>query len=91
MLLFISASMFVEHLNRQTGRLAPRTSTPGRTGRYVILFMALFSLYTGLIYNEAFSIPLKIFGGTRWGCPSNPSLPLIDIRINEVRPGAAAC
>mmetsp|Transcript_11003 Transcript_11003/g.32964 ORF Transcript_11003/g.32964 Transcript_11003/m.32964 type:complete len:841 (-) Transcript_11003:131-2653(-) len=52
-------------------------------GRYVILFMAIFSLYTGLIYNEAFSIPLSVFGGTRYACPSDPSLPLIDVRTNE--------
>lgn len=45
--------------------------------------MAVFSLYTGLIYNEAFSIPLSIFGGTRYSCPSDPKVSLIDIRTNE--------
>jgi V-type H+-transporting ATPase subunit a len=52
-------------------------------GRYVILAMAIFSLFTGLIYNEAFSIPLSIFGSTSWKCPSDPSISLIDIRTNE--------
>ena len=45
--------------------------------------MAIFSVFTGLIYNEAFSIPLSIFGSTMYSCPSDPSISLIDIRTNE--------
>lgn len=34
-------------------------------GRYCIVLMASFSIFTGLIYNEFFSMPMTLFGGTR--------------------------
>lgn len=30
--------------------------------------MGIYSVYTGLIYNEFFSIPMQIFGGTHFRC-----------------------
>ncbi|GLT30626.1 hypothetical protein SLA2020_054180 [Shorea laevis] len=37
-------------------------------GRYVILLMAVFSIFTGLIYNEFFSVPFELFGPTAYAC-----------------------
>ncbi|EXB63575.1 Vacuolar proton translocating ATPase 100 kDa subunit [Morus notabilis] len=37
-------------------------------GRYVILMMSIFSIYTGLIYNEFFSVPFELFGRSAYAC-----------------------
>ena len=36
--------------------------------------MAAFSVYTGVLYNECFSVPMKIFGASKYVCdPIDPT------------------
>ncbi|XP_034676946.1 V-type proton ATPase subunit a2-like isoform X2 [Vitis riparia] len=55
-------------------------------GRYVIMMMALFSIYTGLIYNEFFSVPFELFRPSAYECPDPSCRGASIVGLIRVRP-----
>ncbi|KAB1207348.1 Vacuolar proton ATPase a3 [Morella rubra] len=55
-------------------------------GRYCILMMAIFSIYTGLIYNEFFSVPFELFGPSAYACRDLSCRDATTVGLIKVRP-----
>lgn len=55
-------------------------------GRYVIMMMAIFSIYTGLIYNEFFSVPFELFGFSAYGCHDSSCRDATTTGLIKMRP-----
>lgn len=43
--------------------------------------MSLFSIYCGLIYNEFFSVPYHIFGGSAYKCRDDTCRSVFDLSL----------
>lgn len=55
--------------------LTPLQLVRAAQGRYCILLMGIFSMYTGVLYNEFFSMPMTLFGPSHYVCPTDHKLP----------------
>ncbi|KAI7743675.1 hypothetical protein M8C21_004123 [Ambrosia artemisiifolia] len=55
------------------------------SGRYVIIMMSIFSIYTGVIYNEFFSVPYEIFGPSAYACRDSSCSDATTVGLIKVR------
>lgn len=78
-LLLLFAGYLVANERRLQGRDLGEILGMMFGGRYVILLMAGFSIFTGLIYNEFFSMVTTIFGMSKFACATDASLTNPDV------------
>lgn len=64
-LMFAFAAWVVMNEHRMVRRKLGEFMQTCYDGRYMLLLMGLFSIFTGFIYNEFFAVPLDLFG-SRW-------------------------
>lgn len=64
-LMFLFALFVVFNEKRMVRRKLDEFMQMCYDGRYMLLLMGLFSIFTGFIYNEMFAVPMNLFG-SRW-------------------------
>ncbi|CAD6191345.1 unnamed protein product [Caenorhabditis auriculariae] len=71
LVLFLIALFFVWNEKKiETKRIRDEIFNTFFGGRYIMLLMGLFSIYTGMIYNDAFAKSVNVFGSS-WRNPYN--------------------
>jgi len=63
---FIIAFYLVVNEKRYEGKKLNEILTWLYGGRYILLFMGMFSIYNGVIYNDCLSLSLQLFGSSAW-------------------------
>jgi len=86
-ILALVGAYFVVREKKLAGNLNEMLQT-AFDGRYMILLMGLFSIFTGLLYNEAFSIPLNILG-SNWEYPEHHNETDTFIQAHSIDPNRA--
>nr|KYP64917.1 Vacuolar proton translocating ATPase [Cajanus cajan] len=66
--LLLGALFFIIREKKLSGQKLGDITEMTFGGRYVIMLMAIFSIYTGLIYYEFFSVPFELFGPSAYAC-----------------------
>ncbi|KAF8247886.1 V0/A0 complex, 116-kDa subunit of ATPase [Wilcoxina mikolae CBS 423.85] len=69
-IMFLSASTMIYFERRLNSMKLSEIPDMAFFGRYIMLLMGLFSMYTGLIYNDIFSKPLTLFDSA-WKYPEH--------------------
>ncbi|OUM68953.1 hypothetical protein PIROE2DRAFT_38721, partial [Piromyces sp. E2] len=65
-ILMFLAALFVCIKEKQLALIDNEIFSMLFSGRYVILLMGAFSIFTGLVYNEMFAKPLSLFSTNNW-------------------------
>ncbi|CAN1255947.1 V-type proton ATPase subunit a3 [Linum perenne] len=66
--LLLAALVFIAREKKLSSQKLGDITDMAFGGRYVILLMSIFSIYTGFIYNEFFSVPFELFGRSAYEC-----------------------
>lgn len=69
-IMFLTASAMIYWEKNFIGKKVQEIFDMAFFGRYIMLLMGLFSMYTGLIYNDIFSKPLTLFASA-WKWPEH--------------------
>jgi len=65
-ILMFLAALFICVKEKQLANIDSEIFSMLFSGRYVILLMGAFSIFTGLVYNEMFAKPLSLFSTDNW-------------------------
>ena len=69
MLLLLAALFLISREHAWSGKALNELIAPAFDGRYVLLLMAVFSIYVGFVYNECFGISLLPWSYWSLNCP----------------------